>query len=139
MKLFNRYNQKSYTDQQIELPFELYCNLNQSMYSHSCTTDDNMDILSQISSQISEHSAAKGSQYSSAFSRMNSGGGDVTKQQDKFQEMGLRDQMLSINTLKKSENMMCLEFDFDDIPQESEGEMVDGKPVKLNKKFSVIN
>jgi len=73
-KLFNRYNQKSYTDQPIELPFDLNANLNQSMYCQSSATDDNVDLLSQISSQLSEQSAAKGSQYS-AFSRMNSASG----------------------------------------------------------------
>ena len=31
-KLFNRYNQRSYTDQPIELPFDLNANLNQSIY-----------------------------------------------------------------------------------------------------------
>jgi len=31
--------------------------------------------------------------------------------------MALKDQMLSINTLKKSENMVCLEFDFAAIPE----------------------
>jgi len=31
--------------------------------------------------------------------------------------MPLKDQMLSINTPKKSENMLCLEFDFADIPE----------------------
>ena len=53
--------------------------------------------------------------------------------------MALKDQMLSINTLKKSENMMFLEFDFSAIPDKIDGEIVDGKPVKANEKFSVIN
>lgn len=97
---------------------------------------------------MSEHSAAKGSQYS-AFPRMNSGGGmqqqngmdniDMLKYQEKYQELPLREQMLSINTLKKSENMMCLEFDYSTIADTHDDEFVDGEPVKLNEKLSIIN
>lgn len=50
IKNFNKYNQKSYTDQSIELPFELGKN------GDTTSTIDNLDLVSQLSSQLSDSS-----------------------------------------------------------------------------------